>query len=79
MFNRCSHKFGKIQADGYQYCYLCNKAISVPCNHIHRWAEHEEYTKRIITNIIQPECGICIILKCEICGDLKTFNSGINS
>ena len=76
MFNRCSHKFGDIQKDGYQYCQKCNKAISIPCNH--KWEEQKEYSKTIVSNATLKDIGLSLVLKCERCGDLKTFNSRIS-
>ena len=76
MFNRCSHKFGDIQKDGYQYCKKCNKAISIPCNH--KWKEQEEYAQMIVSNATKENIGMSIILKCEKCGELKTFYSRVN-
>ncbi len=75
MFNRCSHKFGEIQEDGYQYCEKCNTAISVPCNH--KWEELKEYTKVIVSGITKSDIGYTFILKCKRCGELKTINSRI--
>ena len=73
MFNRCSHKFGEIQEDGYQYCKKCNKAIAVGVLCSHKWEEQKEFT-RSIENFM-GQIGHCFVLKCKICGELKTFNS----
>ena len=77
MFNRCSHKFGEIQADGYQYCKKCNKAVSVSCNH--KWEEQKEFTQMIMRSGTTNEMiGTSMIMRCKICGEQKTFNSRIS-
>ena len=65
MFGKCSHKFGPVQPDGYQYCTLCGKAEPVPlapCNH--KWKTTGNITNR-------KEHTIGFVSVCEKCGDMK--------
>ena len=78
MFNKCKHKFGEIQKDGYQYCLKCGRGIEplkqkeLPCSHknweIYDRADIEQWghdTHRLV------------VLKCKYCGDLKEFRYGV--
>ena len=80
MFNKCKHKFGEVQKDGYQYCNNCGRAIKplkqkeLSCIH-KNW---EIYDKLEIIDKSENIKGIVIILKCKNCGDLKRFKYGTN-
>ena len=32
--NKCSHKFGKVENDGFQYCAVCGEARLLDCVHV---------------------------------------------
>ncbi len=77
MFNKCKHKFGEVQKDGYQYCLNCGRAIEplkqkeLPCIH-KNWEIYD--TTEIEAHGLNK--GRIIVLKCKDCGDLKKFSYG---
>lgn len=70
------HRFSGTIQDGYQFCVKCQKAI--PVEHKCQWEEIDK------TEIIRNRDETCVvgevrILKCHICGDLKTFKVAYNT
>jgi len=75
LFNRCSHRFGKVQPDGFQYCEKCGKAVkpaAVSCEH--KWAELATTEKMNARNLV---VGFISKLQCSKCGDMKEFKIDI--
>ena len=64
-----SHKFGKVQEDGYQYCEKCGRAILPPCNHnweIIRSLNRYDWRTQKPIHLIEE-------LRCTLCGDIKVI------
>lgn len=62
----CSHKWGKIQEDGFQYCEHCGKAISPNCSH--KWKRTESYKEKFLDKTQR----VILVMECQKCGDIKT-------
>jgi len=67
----CSHIYGMVQKDGYQYCEYCGKAILAPrfetC--LHKWENIDTFssTNRLSGNVYK----ITYVLKCVHCGEIR--------
>lgn len=64
----CSHKWGKVNDKGYQYCTKCNKAnyVGLPeCQH--KWDIHNTFNLTVLGSIK----AVKYVLRCSICGDMK--------
>ncbi len=78
----CSHKFGKVGEDRYQYCEKCGRARFVPiiipqikCSH--KWVMYQE--AEISNNFNGNMSRRIITLQCQKCGDMKDHETGVNS
>ena len=67
------HKFGKVEADNFQYCSVCGKASPAPdpCKNGHKYKEHN---KAHITNVYNVTQEV-INLQCERCGHFTQYNA----
>jgi len=63
------HIWGKIEGD-YQYCQGCGVARAAPCKH--QWEVTGESSQSFLGNVY----SIRQILKCQKCGELKSFKIG---
>lgn len=67
-----THKFGKVQADNFQYCTDCgaSKPAPNPCANGHLFEEHSQSN---ITNLYGKTQSVQN-LKCSRCGEMRQFN-----
>ncbi len=68
-----SHKFGKVEADGFQYCVKCNfarKPDPPSCNH--NWETiHKTDVFRRFHDMPPKVIGYLYVSRCKICGDIS--------
>lgn len=78
MFNRCKHKYGKVDTDNFQYCIHCGYARYVdigPCPH--NW-EIIEISKES-SNITGCQIGTIYHLRCKACGEITFRRCGVST
>ena len=65
----CKHRFGTIQADGYQYCQKCGLAKKPPCQH--KWEVIERYSLIRDTRYGDERLKARKLIKsCTLCGEI---------
>lgn len=74
-----SHKYGKVEADGFQYCFKCGKAqkptIPHPCENGHLWkkiAESQAHGTRFDESGRHDWNDYKISQECTRCGMLQS-------
>ena len=69
------HSFGRVEADGFQYCKSCGIAqqpeIPSPCKNGHAWRDTGEPDYKIVTNYGQWT-EYYVAQKCSRCGDRRS-------
>jgi len=72
MFGKCKHKFGKVEADGYQYCTECGKSLAAPKKNCdHKWIKEHAIEQSYFGNTNQ----IIFIYYCTECGIRKRLST----
>lgn len=70
------HKFGKIEADGYQYCTVCGKASKPkpihPCINGHKWVEESRLGWSGWSEFSGHWKDWQIAERCNACGENRT-------
>lgn len=74
-----SHKFGKVEPDGFQYCLTCQMARKPEQPHcVHEWETVKEIElarkEKINYESVMVKYGFLYVLRCKKCGQIDSKN-----